>query len=561
MTLTYDEKFLYASAYICRLAAQNSMESVVKVITAKQAAEIVQNRDAVFVSGSGGGHGVPEAILTALEEKFLDTGEPRDLCLIHVVGIGDRKTKGAAHFRHKGMLRRNITSALVDSPAIVEGVRQNVIESYTLPQGVLAQLTREIAAGRPGLITKTGLHTFVDPRQKGGRQNDSAKHDLVEILEIEGEEWLRYKPYPLDVVLLRGTTADEDGNISMEQEAIPGEMLSSAQAGRRLGAAVIVQVKRLAKKGSLPQRSIKIPGVLVDYVVVDENQSQTYNTVYDPSYSGELRVPLEGLKKIPFGPRKIIARRSAMEIIPGAICNLGAGISTGVSTIAAEEGFLENITLTNEQGYIGGAPLTGPDSGGAQNYDAMVDQPYQFDFYDGGGLDVAFLSFAEIDSKGNVNVSRFGDTIVGIGGFINISQNARKVVFSGTFTAGGLDISTSNGLLKINSEGKNRKFVDRVEQICYNGLFAIEQNREAVFVTERAVFRIDRNGLVLFEVAPGIDIERDIYAHMAFKPNISDNLKLMDSRLFMPDLMGLKEEILNKGYQARTPRRKLIKAH
>jgi propionate CoA-transferase len=528
-----------------------------KVISASEAAALIQPGDSVLVSGSGGGHGVPEAILEAVEARFLETGAPRDLCLIHAVGIGDRKLKGAARFRHPGMLKRSITGALVDSPPLIDLAQKNLIESYTLPQGVIAQLTREIAAGRPGLITKTGLHTFVDPRQRGARQSDIAQEDLVELIEIAGEEWLRFKPYPLDVVLLRGTTADEDGNISMEQEAIPGEMLSSAQAGHRLGAAVVVQVKRVARRGTLPQRSIKIPGVLVDYVVVDENQSQTYWSDYNPSYAGEMRIPLQNMRKLPFTERKIVARRAAMEISPGAICNLGAGISTGVSAVAAEEGFLDEIVLTNEQGFIGGAPVTGPDSGAAQNYDAMVDQPYQFDFYDGGGLDIAFLSFAEVDAEGHVNVSRFGDTIVGIGGFVNISQNARKVVFSGTFTAGGLQIAVAEGSLQILQEGRSRKFVRNVEQICYNGRFAREQGRVAVFVTERAVFRVGQSGLELCEVAPGIDIERDIVAHMAFRPAVAADLKTMDARLFSPEPMGLRNDIRARGSQSRRPRREL----
>ncbi len=331
-----------------------------QVISAQQAASLIRPGDNVLVSGSGGGHSVPEAILEAIEARYLESGAPGGLCLIHAVGIGDRKLKGAARFRHPGMLRRSITGALVDSPPLIELAREDRIESYTLPQGVIAQMMREMAAGRPGLITKTGLHTFVDPRQRGARQSASAKEDLVELLTVDGQEWLRFKPFPLDVVLLRGTTADEDGNISMEQEAIPGEMLSSAQAARRLGAAVIVQVKRIARRGTLPQRSVKIPGILVDYVVVDPGQRQTYWTDYDPSYSGEIRVPLEAMRKLPFTERKIIARRAAMEIAPGAVCNLGAGISTGVSAVAAEEGFLDRIVLTNEQGYIGGAPITGP---------------------------------------------------------------------------------------------------------------------------------------------------------------------------------------------------------
>ncbi|MCO5090351.1 acyl CoA:acetate/3-ketoacid CoA transferase [Bosea sp. (in: a-proteobacteria)] len=531
-----------------------------QVISAAEAASLIESGDSVLVSGSGGGHCVPEAILEAVEARFLEAGTPRDLCLIHAVGIGDRKLKGAARFRHPGMLKRSITGALVDSPPLIELVQKDLIESYTLPQGVIAQLAREMAAGRPGLVTKTGLHTFVDPRQLGARQSPSAREDLVELLEVDGEEWLRFKPFPIDVVLLRGTTADEDGNISMEQEAIPGEMLSSAQAGRRLGAAVVVQVKRLAKRGTLPQRSVKIPGVLVDYVVVDENQRQTYWSDYNPSYSGEMRIPLEGMRKLPFTERKIVARRAAMEIQPGAICNLGSGISTGVSAVAAEEGFLGEIVLSNEQGFIGGAPLTGPDSGAAQNYDAMVDQPYQFDFYDGGGLDIAFLSFAEVDSAGHVNVSRFGNTIVGIGGFVNISQNARKVVFSGTFTAGGLQIAVTDGQLRILQEGRSRKFVKAVEQICYNGSFARQQGRQAVFVTERAVFRVGAAGLELCEIAPGIDFERDIAAHMDFRPMVAADLKTMDARLFLSEPMGLKHDINARGSQARRPRRQLARS-
>jgi propionate CoA-transferase len=528
-----------------------------KVISAAEAASVVRSGDNVLVSGSGGGHGVPETVLEAIESRFLESGEPRDLCLIHAVGIGDRALTGAARFRHPGMLRRSITGALIDSPPLIELARDNLIESYTLPQGVIAQLAREMAAGRPGLITKTGLHTFVDPRQLGARQSRTATEDLVELIEIAGEEWLRFKPLPLDVVLLRGTTADQDGNITMEHEAIPGEMLSSAQAARRQGAAVIVQVKRMAERRTLNARQVKIPGILVDYVVVDPQQSQTYATSYSPSYAGELRVPLEAMPRLPFGERKIVARRAAMELRPGAICNLGAGISTGVSAVAAEEGILEKIVLTNEQGFIGGAPLTGVDSGAAQNYDAVVDQPYQFDFYDGGGLDIAFLSFAEVDQSGNVNVSRFGDKIVGIGGFVNISQNARKVVFSGTFTSGGLKIACEGGALRILNEGRHGKFVRAIEQICYSAAFAAEEGRTAIFVTERAVFEGSREGLRLVELAPGIDLERDVLAHMQFRPRIADDLRTMDRRLFAPEPMGLAADLEAVGDAARRPRRRL----
>jgi propionate CoA-transferase len=510
-----------------------------KVVGASEAARLIGNGASVVVSGSGGGHAVPETVIAAVGERFKAEAAPRDLCLIHVVGIGDRASKGAANFAHPGMVKRVITSALIDSPVFIDMALEDRIQAWTLPQGVLSQMMREIASGRPGVITKTGLHTFVDPRQRGGRQSESAREDLVELMTIDGEEWLRFKPFPIDVAILRGTTADEDGNVTMEEEAILGEMLSTAQAARRNGGIVIVQVKRLARRGTLPAKSVKIPGILVDYVVVDPEQRQTYASHYNPSYAGELRVPLAGLRPLPFGERKIVARRAAMELRPGDICNLGAGISTGISAVAAEEQILDRIILTNEQGFIGGAPLTGPDSGAAQNYDAVVDQPYQFDFYDGGGIDCAFLSFVEVDRDGNVNISRFGNKIVGIGGFVNISQNARKVVFSGTFTAGGLRIACEHGRLRIVQEGKHPKFVEAIEQISYSGRFAREEGRKAVFVTERAVFRVAEGALELIEIAPGIDLDKDVLAHMSFRPRIAADLMQMDARLFVPEPMNL----------------------
>jgi propionate CoA-transferase len=515
-----------------------------KVISAAEAAKLVKSGDTLVISGSGGGHAVPETPLAAIEQRFLAEGQPRDLTVCHVVGIGDRKTgSGADHFAHDGLIKRSVTSAIVDSPRLVPMARDNKIESYTIPQGVLSQLMRDIAGGRPGLITKTGLHTFVDPRQRGARQSSTAKEDLIELMTIDGEEWLRYKPLKFNVAFLRGTTADEDGNITMEQEAIFGEPLSMAQATKRSGGIVIVQVKRLARAATLPPKNVKIPGILVDYVVVDPHQKQTFATDYDPTYSGEVRGMAGSVKPIPFGPRKIVARRAAMELTPGAICNLGAGISTGISTIAAEEGILNRMALTNEQGFIGGAPLTGPDSGAAQNYDALIDAPYQFDFYDGGGLDIAFLSFGEVDSAGNVNVSRFADKIIGVGGFINISQNAKKVVFSGTFTAGDLALECVNGSLRIAKEGKHKRFVKDVEQICYNARFAEQEGREALFVTERAVMRPVDGEVEIIEIAPGVDLEKDVLAQMGFRPRVSPQLKRMDRRLFASEPMNLEADL------------------
>jgi propionate CoA-transferase len=514
-----------------------------KVITAAEAAQLVKSDTTVVMSGSGGGHAVAESVLVEIEKRFFSTSEPRDLTLVHVTGIGDRAKKGPAHFAHEGLLKRSITSALIDAPPLFQLILDNKIESFTIPQGVLSQMMREIAGGRPGVIAKTGLHTFVDPRQQGGRQSAKTKGDMVELVMLNGEEWLHFKPFKVDVAILRGTTADEDGNVTMEQEAILGEMLSTAQAARRSGGIVIVQVKRLARRQTLPPKQVKIPGILVDYVVVDPEQSQTYATNYSPSYAGELRVPLDSIRPLPFDVRKVIARRAAMELFPGAVCNLGAGISTGISAVAAEEGILADVVLTNEQGFIGGAPVTGVDAGAAQNYAAVVDQTYQFDFYDGGGLDLAFLSFPLVDPKGNVNVSRFGDKLVGIGGFINISQNAKKVVFSGTFTAGGLAIEMGDGTLRILTEGRHSKFVKQVEQICYNAEFAEREGRLAMFVTERAVMRFIDGELEIIEIAPGVELERDVLRLMAFKPRVSTDLKVMDERLFRSELLGLANDM------------------
>lgn len=523
-------------------------------ITADEAAALIEDGDAILISGSGGGHSVPEALLAAVERRFLAEGRPRGITSMSVVGVGDRISLGADHVGHEGLLKRAITSALVDSPRLVKLAAENKIEAYTLPQGVMSQLMRDMAAGRPGLVTKTGLHSFVDPRHQGARQSPCTPPDFIEVVEIAGEEWLLFKPIPLDVAFLRGTTADEDGNVTMEEEAVLGEMLAMAQATRRAGGVVVVQVKRMARRGTLPPKQVRIPGILVDFVVVDREQRQTYMTYYDPSYSGELRVPHDDLKKLPLGPRKVIARRGAMELFPGAVCNLGAGVSTGISTVAAEEGVLDDAVLTNEQGIIGGAPITGRDSGGGQNFAAMIEQPAQFDFYDGGGLDLAFLSFAEVDPQGNVNVSRFGDRIIGVGGFINIAQNARCVVFGGTLTAGDLDIGWEGGRTVIRKEGRHRKFVPRLEQVCYNADLGRARGQTTLFVTERCVFRVGAHGLELSEIAPGLDPERDVIAHMGFRPAVSPALKVMDARLFEPGAMGLARDIHAKPRRYRSDR-------
>lgn len=518
-------------------------------VTADEAVKLIRSNDTIVIGGSGGGHAVPEALMAALERRFLDEGLPRNITAVHPVGLGDGATLGANHFAHEGLLKRIVCGTFVNSPKISDLAIANKVEGYTLPQGALSQLMREIAAGRPGLLTKTGLHTFVDPRHGGGRQSECAPEGLVELVDFRGEEYLFFKPFHIDVCFLRGTTADEDGNITMEQEAVFLEMLSEAQATRRCGGLVIAQVKRMAKRGTLPPKAVKIPGILVDLVVVDPTQWQTYEVEYSPSYAGELRMPLSDIPVLPLDARKIIARRAALELFPGAICNLGSGISTGIANIGAEEGILDEVCFTNEQGLVGGAPASGGDAGAARNYAAVIDQPYQFDFYDGGGLDLAFLSFAEVDARGNVNVSRFGNRIVGPGGFINISQNAKTVVFSGTFTAGKSEIAWPDGRMNIVSDGRQPKLVEKVEQITYSGPYGAERGQRVLYVTERAVFRLTERGVELIEVAPGVDVERDVIGRMGFKPQISPALKTMDHRLFRPELLQLDR------YLATQPRR------
>ncbi|MFC7398980.1 acyl CoA:acetate/3-ketoacid CoA transferase [Chelatococcus sp. GCM10030263] len=525
-----------------------------KRVTADEAVKLIHSGDTVLIGGSGGGHAVPEALMAALERRFLAEGEPRAITAVHPVGLGDGDKHGANHFAHEGLLKRVISGTFVNSPKISDLALADKIEGYTLPQGALSLLMREMAAGRPGLITKTGLHTFVDPRHGGGRQSQCAPEGVVELIEFRGEEYLFFKPMHIDVCFLRGTTADEDGNVTMEQEAVFLEMLSESQATKRCGGLVIVQVKRMAKRGTLPPKQVKIPGILVDLVVVEPKQWQTFGTEYDPSYAGELRVPLSDIPVLPLDARKIIARRAAMELFPGAICNLGSGISTGIANVAAEEGVLDEVCLTNEQGLIGGAPASGNEAGAARNYHALIDQPYQFDFYDGGGLDLAFLSFAEVDAEGNVNVSRFGNRIIGPGGFINISQNAKAVIYSGTFTAGKCDFDWSGEGLRIVKDGEHRKLVEKVLQITYSGPYGRERGQRVLYVTERAVFQLGEAGVALIEIAPGVDLERDVIGRMGFRPIVAPDLKLMDASLFKPEPVGLSRILAGRAPRAGSPR-------
>ncbi|WP_376096930.1 acyl CoA:acetate/3-ketoacid CoA transferase [Roseomonas sp. CCTCC AB2023176] len=493
-----------------------------RVISASEAAGLLRDGDTLLIGGSGGGHAVPDLLLRAVGERFEASGAPRGITAVHPVGLGDGKTRGAGHLARMGLLKRVVSGTFVNSPGIARLALDEEIEAYTLPQGAMSQLMREMAAGRPGLLTKTGLHTFVDPRLEGGRQSRRATENLVEVVSFRGEEMLFYKPFPVDVAFVRGSAADEDGNVTMEHEAVTLEMTSIAQAARRCGGIVVAQVKRIVPRGSVHPKMVKVPGILVDAVVVDPDQWQTFETQDSPAYSGHVRVALEDVPRLPAGPRRVVARRGAMELFEGAICNLGSGISTGIANVAAEEGVLRRICLTNEQGNIGGAPASGNEAGAAFSPDAQIDQPYQFDFYDGGGLDLAFLSFAEFDAEGNVNVSRFGGRIVGPGGFINISQGASTCIFGGTLTAGAAP-----------------KAVQRVEQVTFSGRYARERGQTVLYVTERAVFRLGAEGPEVVEVAPGADLDADVIGVMGFRPRVSPALRRMDERLFREGPMQL----------------------
>ena len=480
-----------------------------------------------------------EEVYPAFHRRYEATGSPKDLTIVWAAGLGPFSTerKGMNHFGYTGMMKRVIAGHVGLNYEVVKLIAMNEVEAYNLPQGSMCQLYREIAGGRPGLLTRVGLGTFVDPRIEGGKLNERTRgcEDLVEVVQIDGRDMLLYKALHFDAGIIRGTTADPDGNITVEDEAISMENLEGAMAVKRCGGIVIAQVERLSDKPAHPH-DVAIPGVFVDYVVVAQSRQAHPHTLFvdhDPSYTGAAMADLEAsFRPLPLNLEKVISRRAFFELRKGDKVNLGVGIPMGVAQVAHEEGVLDTFTMNTEVGVFGGLPQGGKNFGPAQNPGAFVSQATMFDFYDGGGLDMTCVGMAQVDREGNVNVSKIGPKIIGSGGFINITQSTRKVVFCGEFSAAGADIAVENGALSVRAEGRVTKFVERVEQITFSGRMALENGQDILYVTERCVFALRPEGLVLVEIAPGLDLQADVLDRMGFAPIVSPGLKTMDARIF-----------------------------
>lgn len=512
---------------------------MVQFLTAREAVDLIKDGD-TLASSAFLVTAMPEAVLKALGNRFDETGHPQNLTLMHTAGIGSGDEHGLNYLAKEKLFKRVIAGHWNMTRKIGKLAAEEKIEAYNLPQGVISHMYRDIAAGKLGTLTHVGLLTFIDPRLEGGKINKSAREDLVQVVKIGDQERLLYKAFPLNACILRGSYADERGNVTLQNEGVTTEARAIAQATRNSGGVVIVQVDAVVKAGSLDPRLVMIPGIYVDVVVVTPDEEKATAVEFQsPWFRGDAVIPTSALAPAPLDERKIIGRRAAMELVPGAVVNLGIGVPEMVSQVANEEGVGDMMTMVIEAGPVGGVPQGGLLFGVSVNPEAILDQPAQFDFFDGGGLDMAFLGLAEADAEGNINVSKLGSRITGAGGFINITQNSKRVFFCGTFTAKGLRISTGDGTLHIDSEGTQKKFVKEVGQVTFSGKYARQVKQPVKYITERAVFELRENGMHLVEIAPGIDLEKDILAHMDFTPHMDTPPVLMDERLFREGRIGL----------------------
>jgi propionate CoA-transferase len=520
-----------------------------KIIPIEKIGELIAD-DAVITVSSSSGLGCPDASLRSIGEYFLEKGKPRGITAIHPIAAGDMYgIPGVDHIAHPGLLKRVIAGSFpsgpsnMPSPKIWQMIIDNQIEAYNLPSGILFHMHRESAAGRPGVLTKVGMDTFVDPRRQGSRMNKCTTEEIVRLVNFEGDEWLFFPSIPPDVAIIRATTSDERGNLTMEHEGAYLGAFDQALAARNNRGIVIAQVKRLTAFGTLRPQQVRVPGVLVDYVVIDPDQQQTTQTPYNPAISGEVFRPLWDFKPIEWGVDKIIARRAALELCEEDVVNLGFGICALVPRILLDEGLHGEVTWVIEQGAVGGMPLLNFAFGCASNADAIVPSPDQFTFFQGAGFDRSCLSFLQVDQEGNVNVSRLAlrpHVTAGCGGFVDITATARALLFCGYFTAGGLDLRVEDGRLRIAKEGKNRKFVPEVEHVTFSGRRARQLKQDVLYITERCVVRLELEGLTVIEIAPGIDLKRDVLAQADIPLRVSDKLKTMDERIFRPEPFGLK---------------------
>ncbi len=515
-----------------------------KIISAEEAAALIQDGVTICAPIMGLA-GWPEEIARAIAKRYEETKHPKDLTLVCGSAMGNHKDKGPHVIGIEGLVTRFIGAHTHGSPNIGALIQNNKMLAYCFPQGVVVHMYREIAAKRFGVMTKIGLGTFVDPRIEGGKMNELTRNapDLNEVVTFNGEEYLWYKPFPIHVGLIRGTKADERGNISMEKEGAFLEALPVAQAAKNSGGIVIAQVEYVTKAGTLHPKSIQVPGVMVDHIVVAKNPQefhmQSEGVYYHPAFSGDVVMPLGALPELPFDERLFILRRAAMELEADSVVNLGIGIPDRMATLTGHEGVSHMMTLTTEAGAVGGVPAGWPNFGMTYNPETFIMHTNMFDWYDGGGIDQTFLGMGEIDSSGNVNVSKFGGRPIGCGGFINITTTAKRVAFCGTFTTGGLKTTAENGKLKILQEGSRKKFLNTVEQITFSGKYAAN-GRTILYITERAVFQLIDGKMTLIEIAPGIDLEKDILPQMEFKPEISPNLRPMPEHLFREEWGRLK---------------------